>query len=304
MPLPATLDHTAERPVHFVLGTGRCGSTLVHEVLCQHPAVGFLSNLEDRSARLDWSARFNGPAYRRLPPEVTRKGRLRFAPSEGYAALAREVSPVFVNSSRDLLASDATPWLAARLRAFLHERADRQGQPMFLHKLTGWPRVGLLHAVLPGARFVHVVRDGRAVANSWLQMPWWLGYRGPGHWHFGDLPPAYQEEWERSGHSFVVLAGLAWKLLIDAAEQARALLPPQSWLEVRYEDVVADPVTTLDAVCAFLDLPPSEPFHQRVRAYDMDAGRAHAYVADLGAAAVAQLDDSLGDHLARLGYAV
>ena len=32
----------------FVLGTGRCGSTLVHELVARHPDVGFLSNLEDR----------------------------------------------------------------------------------------------------------------------------------------------------------------------------------------------------------------------------------------------------------------
>ncbi|MEY2426226.1 MAG: hypothetical protein QOI61_1798, partial [Actinomycetota bacterium] len=32
----------------FVLGTGRCGSTLVHELLARHHDVGFLSNIEDR----------------------------------------------------------------------------------------------------------------------------------------------------------------------------------------------------------------------------------------------------------------
>ena len=31
----------------FVLGTGRCGSTLVEEVLARHPDSGFVSNLEE-----------------------------------------------------------------------------------------------------------------------------------------------------------------------------------------------------------------------------------------------------------------
>ena len=32
----------------FVIGTGRCGSTLTEEILCRHPEVGFISNLDDR----------------------------------------------------------------------------------------------------------------------------------------------------------------------------------------------------------------------------------------------------------------
>ena len=293
-------------PVHFVLGTGRCGSTLVHEILCQHPSVGFLSNLEDRSSRITPISRFNGPLYRRLPPEVTRKGRVRFAPSEGYVALSREVSPLFANSSRDLLASDVTPWLADRLRHFVCDRAEQQGQgqeqPVFLHKLTGWPRAGLIQAVLPEARFVNVVRDGRAVANSWLQMPWWLGYRGPQHWNWGELPSDYQQEWEDSGRSFVVLAGLAWKLLIDAADEARAKLPAGSWIDVRYEDIVADPAGTMTTICDFFGLPPSAEFSERLAQYDISGGRAHAFVRDLGPEAVAELDRVLAGHLRRFGY--
>ena len=30
-----------------VAGTGRCGSTLVQEMLCRHPAIGFVSGLDD-----------------------------------------------------------------------------------------------------------------------------------------------------------------------------------------------------------------------------------------------------------------
>ena len=112
--------------LHFVLGTGRCGSTLVHEVLCQHDDVAFLSNLEDLAVPpAQWPSRVAG-AYRRMPPWVTEKGRARFAPSEGYRALAREVSPILENSDRDLVGADATPWLNERLaRFFISARRAR-----------------------------------------------------------------------------------------------------------------------------------------------------------------------------------
>ena len=173
----------------FVLGTGRCGSTLVHEVLARHPAVGFLSNVEDRLPLPPIAGRWNNEIFRAVPAALTRKGRLRFAPSEGYRALGRSVSPVLAAPLRDLRAQDVTPWLEQRTRRFFTGRAEAQGRPVFLHKFTGWPRAGFLGRVFPEARFVHVVRDGRAVANSFLQMPWWRGYEGPDAWGWGPLPP-------------------------------------------------------------------------------------------------------------------
>jgi hypothetical protein len=45
----------------FVIGTGRCGSTLVQEVLARHPEVGFVSNLEDKLPLLDLCGRWHTP---------------------------------------------------------------------------------------------------------------------------------------------------------------------------------------------------------------------------------------------------
>ena len=129
------------------------------------------------------------------------------------------------------VAGDVTPWLERRFRAFFNERAAAQHTDTFLHKFTGWPRAGFIRGVFPSARFIHVVRDGRAVANSWLQMPWWLGFEGPDHWQWGPLPADLAAEWDESGQSFVVLAGLLWKMLIDAFDSARTVIPAADWLE-------------------------------------------------------------------------
>ncbi|GIV00045.1 MAG: hypothetical protein KatS3mg014_1660 [Actinomycetota bacterium] len=58
----------------FILGTGRCGSTLIHDLVARHPDVGFLSNLDDRLGRALFGGRWNSPLYRRVPPALTRKG--------------------------------------------------------------------------------------------------------------------------------------------------------------------------------------------------------------------------------------
>jgi hypothetical protein len=286
----------------FVLGTGRCGSTLVHEIVARHPDIGFVSNIEDRLPLPASAGRWNAGLYRRVPDAFTTKGRLRFAPSEAYHALEREVSSAVVDPARDLLAEDVTPWLERRFRRFFELRARAQGRPVFLHKFTGWPRSGFVRRIFPEARFVHVVRDGRAVANSFLQMPWWDGYRGPSRWSWGPLPEDSARLWEESGRSFALLAGLEWKLLIEAFESARAAVPQDQWLELRYEDFVADPRSAIGSILDLLGLDWTPAFEEGFRRYRFTSDRTDAYRRDLGIHDVALLDASLAPVLERYGY--
>lgn len=296
---------TSDPGIAFVLGTGRCGSTLVHEVLARHPAVGFLTNLEDRLPLPPVAGRFNNELFRRVPVRFTQKGgRIRFAPSEGYRALERGVSPIVCTPQRDLVAGDVTPWLEKRTRRFFADRAQAQGRPVFLHKFTGWPRAGFLGRIFPEAKFVHVVRDGRAVANSFLQMPWWRGYEGPEAWGWGPLSAAYEKEWVASDRSFAMLAGIEWKILIDAFEAAKAEVPADRWLELRYEDFVAAPRDVTGEILSFLNLDWNPGFEEGFARYTFEAGRTDAFRRDLGINDVAALDLSLAGHLARFGYPV
>ena len=287
----------------FLISNGRSGSTLVHELLARHPDVGFVSNIEDRLPGLPASAgRFNNALYRRVPPALTRKGRARFAPSEAWRALARQVSPMLVRPVRDLVAADAMPWVAERFQRFFTERARAQGKPVFVHKLTGWPRSGFVRAVFPDARFLHIVRDGRAVAASDLRVSWWRGWEGPEGIGAGAMPAAYQAEWEASGRSFPVLSAQAWKLAMDAYASARELVPADQWLDIRYEDVLADPPSRLKELLGFMGLEPNPVFDAALARTPFQAGRVDAWRSLLGPADVAALDATLAGHLRAWGY--
>jgi hypothetical protein len=299
----------------FFIGTGRCGSTPIVEVVSRHRDVGFVSNFDDKLSFLNMAGRWNNAMHRLSAPRDPRMrpfrdrrkllelGRFRIAPSEGWSILDRQVAPVISTPVRDLVASDCTPWLKGRLKGFFERRMATQNRPVFVHHLTGWPRTGLLHAAFPDARFVEVVRDGRAVANSWLQMGWWQGYRGPAAWHLGPLPPAYAEEWVASDRSFVTLAGLGWKILIDAFEVARSQIPPSQWLQVRYEDVVAEPRKHIADIVDFSGLTWTDDFERAFAQYPFEASRIDGFRRDLDPASVALLEHSLAATLHSLGYA-
>ncbi|BCJ63705.1 sulfotransferase family protein [Polymorphospora rubra] len=297
-----------------VAGTGRCGSTLVQELIARHPGVGFVSGLDDKLSRLNLRGRFNGRLYRGSVPRpagmtslrhsrrLLERGRLRVAPSEAYQLLDRQVLAGFSRPCRDLVAGDLTPFVARRLRTFFDSRIERQGCAVLLQHVTGWPRTGFLHAAYPDLRVVNVVRDGRAVANSWLQMGWWDGWRGPDNWIYGPLPGDLREEWEESGRSFPVLAALGWKMLMASFGEARAAHPAGLWLDVRYEDLIADPRGQVARTLDFLGLDWSPEFDRGFRRYEFHVGREAAYRDELTPEQVAAVERVLEKPLAEWGY--
>ena len=141
------------------------------------------------------------------------------------------------------------------------------------------------------------------MANSLLQTSWWTGCKGPTNWDFGPLPEPYAKEWEASGQSFVLLAGLSWKLLLDAFEAARTAIPRSQWLEVRYEDVLADPRGQIAVMLEFLGLQWTSNFEAGFSRYIFGTGRRDAFRRDLDADNLALLEQSLDGHLKAYGYA-
>jgi omega-hydroxy-beta-dihydromenaquinone-9 sulfotransferase len=157
--------------------------------------------------------------------------------------------------------------------------------------------------VFPEARFVNIVRDGRAVVASVLRTPWWRGHRGPEQWPWGPLPPADATEWEASWRSFVLLAGLGWKLLMDAFAAAQDLVPPPGqWLAVRFEDILANPGPCFKEMLDLMELEEDRSLTRSLSRTQFASDRREAFRSQLGPAAVELLERSLADHLRAWGY--
>ncbi|HKY02822.1 MAG TPA: sulfotransferase [Burkholderiales bacterium] len=290
------------RNLLFIVGTGRCGSTLVHEVMARHEECGFISNIEDNAPTLSVLGNWNNALYRSVLGQHTAKGGLRFAPSEAYKLISEEVSPIYANSSRDLRTDDVTPWLERRFKNFFERRSDAQGRGLFLHKYTGWSRLGFFARIFPEAKFIHIVRDGRAVANSWLQMDWWQGYRGPEHWQWGPLSEAHRLEWEASDRSYPLLAGICWKLLMDSYHAAEPSIGTPNYLKLRFEDIVESPRKYFEQMLQFAGLPWSEEFERGFARQAFKLDRRRAFEQDLSAPDVERLNASLRPLLNQYGY--
>lgn len=244
----------------IIVGTGRCGSTVFHRILARYPRFMWLSGFAERYPdkpswnRLAVSAMGNSLLFRLLGDKVRPGEAYRFWEQYAYG---------FTEPCRDLVRADLTPRTRKRTRraieAMLTPQRDR-----FLAKITGWPRIGFLDALFDDAKFVHIVRDGRAVANSLLHVDFWRGWYGPQGWRAGLLTPEDEAAWLRYDRSFVALAGIEWRIQMRAIEAARRALDPRKYLEIRYEEFCQRPLDTYRQVLDFAELPSTPAFEQEI----------------------------------------
>lgn len=94
-----------------------------------------------------------------------------------------------------------------------------------------------LDQLFPDTKFVHIIRDGRDVATSYMDM--------------GKIES--QSDYRPSLPSEISDIAEEWSRNINAVRESFAALPAHRTLEIRYEDLVLDTESTLTAVCEFLE---------------------------------------------------
>ena len=198
------------------------------------------------------------------------------------------------------MASDVTKRARRQIRETASKITTRERDRLLI-KVTGWSRIGFLSEIFEDAKFVHVVRDGRAVANSLLNVYFWEGWRGPENWSWGELSAAHKKEWDRHGQSFVVLAAIQWKILMDAMESAKTSLSRDNFLELKYEDLCSDPLDTFKAVTEFCELEWTAEFEREIGKREL-RNTNDKFKQDLTAQQQRDLEEVLGDYLRRYDY--
>lgn len=171
--------------------------------------------------------------------------------------------------------------------------------------------VPFLATALPGAQFVHIVRDGRDVAVSHAEQPWLsaasagAGRRGRGGQLWGPYPRWWVEPERRA--EFVAVADIVrsawcWRRFTEAALAGLASLPAEQSIEVRYESVVRDPAGTARLLADFLGASPAG--HRAVAAGLAEAkpGSVGRWRSALTEQQAGQVERETGQLLTRLGY--
>jgi hypothetical protein len=162
--------------------------------------------------------------------------------------------------------------------------------PMYMQHLR------LLERLFPEALYVHLVRDGRDAAVSFLQMPAGIVTESWGH--------------PRSVADFAC----QWSTEVRAARALGGRVGPGRYLELRYEQLVESPEDVLGEICSFAGLPWEPSMLDYAAEVDVSA-RPHQqnlrrppttglrnWRAELAPGDVAAFEEVGGDVLAELGY--
>lgn len=210
----------------IVVGAPRSGTTLLRFMLDAHPELavppetGFLAlgeGLADGRGATDLS---DGVRREAFFATVT-----TFPPD----APAWPDFGIPRDQFREALAAIEPFSIASGCRAFYRLYASRFGKSRWGDKTPLYClHLQTIARQLPEAHFIHVIRDGRDVALS------------------------LRETWFAPGRDLETLAA-HWRECIETARAQRGNCA--HYLEVRFEDLVAASRTTLERICAFIDLP-------------------------------------------------
>ena len=207
----------------FVVGEARSGTTLLRVMLDAHPQLAippesyFVSGLYPYRSRYERGGAFD---LARFAGDLQGLHKFRDwdLPEERFASAFAEPMPggAYPDAVRLLYGTYAAA----------HEK------PRYGDKSPGYvTRMKLLTQLFPEARFVHIVRDVRSVALSLTEMP---------------------SEW---GTRSVPEGAARWRHRVSRGHAEGTALGQERYLEVRYEDLVADSERELRRMLEFLLLP-------------------------------------------------
>jgi hypothetical protein len=201
----------------FIVGAGRSGTTLLRLILCGHSRLHVAPEtwfIRDLLARL--------PVAGRLCPAQVRDALDMITSHYRWPDLAIPEA-----AFREAAAGLPAPDLRAIIDLVYRRVAVAAGKPRIGDKTPVYVQClpGLV-ALYPDAKFIHMLRDGRDVALSYINAGWpYRCYQGDGF------------EWTQ------------------AVRAARGFSGRGQMLELRYEALMTSPEAEIRRVCAFLGEP-------------------------------------------------
>jgi len=253
-----------ENPI-FIVGSGRSGTSIVYYLLAGHRCLAWVSNYVLRFPSYPLLARLN--ALYQTPFLIRRHKNQRWFPKPVEAYKIWDSFHPMKNSAATLPLTEKDSVAAdiEGLRCFIANIIRFSGRARFLNKNTrNARRSRYLNAMFPDALFIHVIRDGRAVTNSLLNVHFWKTLSL--WWAEAKTPSELQSE----GVDPVLIAARHWKLGVERMLHDRQYIPQEQYIEIRYEELMRDPIVELTRILDFCDLPCTCDFQAHVEEFNLE----------------------------------
>jgi len=206
----------------FIIGSGRCGTTLLRRILCAHPDCCIPPETYVLAKCIDLYRKYNNLPWKDLVYLVL--STLEYHPK--FVAFGISLRPLAEQLTK---APESKRSLAFILDQFYHYYA-LENNDTCIRWGDKTPKntfhLSSIHDVFPNAQYIHLIRHGFDVVHSYI----------------------------RTGlHQNLSHSAKQWKRAVKSA-QSFGEQYPSSYLEIRYEALVTNPHKTIRKVCGFLDI--------------------------------------------------
>ena len=241
----------------LIIGAPGSGTTLLYQTMCSHRDLAYISH---NMLRAGLRKRGKIVGDRRKALYILHN----IIHRDPASTLPHEADAFWMTYFRDyynyMTENDYTEEMAAYFRKKVLQVQNLWGRPRFVNKnLQNSFRVRLLNLIFPDAKFIHIIRDGRAVAFSLLNKKadgatspiLIVGFKDI-------LRDKYQ-----LNRSELYNYGLAWKEYVTKAREATAIAKGR-YYEVRYEKLVREPYNELRNIIDFCELDWYSKFEEKI----------------------------------------
>ncbi len=202
----------------FLTGFARSGTTWVNKLLCDYFDAGFVNEgqfIVSFGLRLARYGDLRRDEHRRRLWQDLRK-------DEFFSILSRNYN-IEIDWRKVAVAA---PTFTAMATDILSQIAEQTGKRRIGSKYPVFGRhLDLLNSLFPDCRVIHVIRDGRDCALSHKGVTW--------------------------GHQNTYSAAVHWRRYIQMAQRSSSALHGR-YLEIRYEDLLLHPETTMRSLEHFI----------------------------------------------------
>lgn len=295
-----------DQPPIFIVGHWRCGTTYLHELLGLDPNHTYPTLYECTSPNIFvWEIprikkAISGfiPAKRpfdNMSWGFDAHGEDEFAlcnlgiPSP-YINMAFPNGPLYYREYLELdelNERERDEWKAA-LEAFVRQITFLRSKRVVLKSPTHTFRIRTILEVFPEARFVHIVRDPYKVFPSTLHL-----------WRTCSRIYGLQEP-ELDGLEECVFSTLT--RLYQRLDETRELIAPERWYELRYEDLVADPIEVMRGLYEGLALGGFDRLVPEIEGHLARIGRYETNSYSLEPELIERITERWGEVIDRYGY--
>lgn len=247
----------------LLVGAGRSGTTLLYKCISLHPEAGYISNYDERLP--SWMpapllSRWIAP-YPSLKAMTWFKGGNAYFDSRPYLKrllpTPAEGEIIYHNCGLPLIPQDGYQLSDKTLYA-LQQRFNKltrlSGSRVFLSKRTANNRrIAWLNEAFPDALYIHLIRDGRAVAHSLGQVKWWGKHK---IW----WADATVKELTDQGYDPLEICAKNWVEEVKAIKAGLETVPSHRKHELHYEALMDYPLREISKILNFLGLSENQKF--------------------------------------------